>query len=164
MRCRFGVGEGTVGQSQSLVDSPERPQCLGVENLRCDARIIAEPVGEIAMASRVVEIDGLLKMVMGAGKVAEMKAGEAGNAVCDHCLGAIRPRRGLAQEKLGYFARRCGFAAIKVPDPKAVIGGKPFRGVFLPARQFAGARKGRTGLRRLLPLGPDQRIAEADLE
>jgi hypothetical protein len=39
-----------------------------------------------------------------------------------------------------------------MPTPKTVIGGEPFRGVFLPARQFAGARiafrqRGEEGLR-----------------
>src|SRR6516164_4109477 len=111
------------------------------------------------MARLVVELDGLLKMVMGAGKVAEVKAGGAGNAVSDQGLGAIGPGRGFAQEELGYFTRRCGFAAREVPDPETVIGGEPFRGVFLPARQFAGARKGSTGFRRLIPLGPDQGVA-----
>ena len=143
MRCRLGVGEGAVGKPQSLVDSTEHPQCEGVDNLRCGAGILAEPVGEIAMARLVVELDGLLKMVMGAGKVAEIKAGEAGNAVRDQGLGTIRPGRGFAQEKLRHFAHRCGFAAVQMPGPKTVIGGEPFRGVFLPARQFAGARKGR---------------------
>src|SRR6516165_8725635 len=56
------------------------------------------------------------------------------------------------------------FAAVKVPGPKTVIGRESFRGVFLPVRQFAGPRKGRTGFRRVISLGPDQRIAEADLE
>jgi hypothetical protein len=78
------------------------------------------------MARRVVELDGLLKMVMGAGKVAEIKAGLAGNAVCDHSLGAIRPGRRFAQEELGHFAHRCGLAAVQMPHPKTVIGGEPF--------------------------------------
>ena len=82
----------------------------------------------------------------------------------DQDLGAIRQGRCFAQEKLGHFARRCGFASIKVPDPKTVIGGEPFRDIFFPACQFAGALKGGTRLRRLMSLGPDQRIAEADLE
>src|SRR6516164_10229478 len=116
------------------------------------------------MARLVVEFDGLLKMVMGAGKVAEVKAGGAEVAVSDQGLGAIRTGRGFAQEKLGHFAERYGFAAVHMPHPKAVIGGEPFRDVFRLARQFAGARKGGTGFRRLKPLDPDQRIAEADLE
>ena len=82
---------------------------------------------------------------MGGGKVAEMKAGGAGNAVRDQGLGTIWPRGGFVQEKLGHFAHRRGFAAIKVPEPNTVIGGEPFRGVFFPACQFAGARKGRAG-------------------
>ena len=121
---------------------------------------MAEPAGEIAMARRDVELDGLPKMLMSAGKIAEIKAGGAGNAVRDQSLGAIRLRRGFTQEQLRHFAERCGFAATKVPDPKTVIGGKSFRGVFRPARQFTGARKGRAGFRRM-SLGPDQRIAEA---
>ena len=76
---------------------------------------------------------------------------------------AIRPGRGFAQEKLGYFAQRCRFAAGEMPRPKTIIGGEPFRDVFHPARQFAGARKGRARFRRLMSLGPDQRIAEAGL-
>ena len=80
----------------------------------------------------------------------------------DEGLGAIGPGRGFAQEELGHFAHRRGFAAIKVPEPKTVISGEPFRGVFLPACQFAGARKGGTGFRRV-SLGPHQRIAEARL-
>src|SRR6516162_8630821 len=163
MRCRLGVGEGAVGKAQSLVDSSEHPQRDGIKGFRCDAGIRAEPVGEIAMACRVVELDGLLKMVMSTGKVAEMKASHAGNAVSDYRLGAIRPGRDFAQEKLHDFAHRCRFAAVEVPEPETVIGGEPFRGVFYPVRHFAGARKGGTGFRRLLSLGPDQRIAEACL-
>jgi len=51
-----------------------------------------------------------------------------------------------------------------VSDPKTVIGGEPFRGVLFPACQFAGARKGRARFRRLMSLGPNQRIAEACLQ
>src|SRR6516225_3078542 len=116
------------------------------------------------MARLVVEFDGLLKMVMGAGKVAEVKTGGAGNAVRDQGLGATRPGRGFAQEKLRHFAQRYGFAAVHMPDPKAEIGGKPFRDVFRLARQLEGARKGGTGFRRLISLDPEERIAEADLE
>src|SRR6516162_3075000 len=163
MRRRLGIGQGTVGKVQSLVDSPEHPQRQGIENLRSGARIIAEPIGEIAMASRVVEIDGLLKMLVGAGKVAEIKAGVAGSAVRDQGLGTIRPSRRFAEEKLRYFAHRSGFAAGQMPRKKTVIGGETLRGVCLVTRQFAGARKGRARLRRLLSLGPDQRIAEARL-
>jgi hypothetical protein len=161
MRCRLGVGEGAVGKAQRLVDSPEHPQC--VPNLRCGTGILAEPVDEIGIVRLVVERDGLRKMVMGAGKVAEIKAGLTGNAVCNHRLGTIRPGPGLAQEQLGHLVRRCGFAAGQMPDPKTVIGGKPFRRVFHLARQFAGARKGRARFRRLMSLGPEQRIAEARL-
>src|SRR5215831_567061 len=115
------------------------------------------------MARSVVELETLLIMVMSAGIVAEIKAGGAEVALRDHNLGTIRPGRGFAQEKLRHFAHRCGFAACEVPDPETVIGGETLRGVFHPARQFAGARKGRARFRRLISLGPDQRIAEARL-
>src|SRR5262249_54152486 len=72
VRRRFRIGEGAVGKAQRIVDSTEHPQCEGVQNLRYGARIMAEPVGEIAMACLIVELDGLLKMVMSAGKVAEI--------------------------------------------------------------------------------------------
>src|SRR5215472_15364590 len=84
------------------------------------------------MARLVVELDGLLKMVMGAGKFAELKASAAANAVRDQGLGTIRPGRGFAQKKLRDFAHRCRFAATQMPAPKTVIGGEPFRGVFHP--------------------------------
>src|SRR5215469_6792980 len=113
---------------------------------------MAEPVGEIAMARLVVELDALPKMVMGAGKIAEVKAGDGGNAVRDRGLGTIRLGRSFVQEKLGHFAQRCGFAASQMPHPEAVIGGKPVRGVLHAVRQFAGARKGGTRFRRLLSL------------
>jgi hypothetical protein len=96
MRCRFGIGEGLVGKPQSFVDSTEHPQCESVENLRCGARIRAEPVGETAMARLVVDFDALLEMVMGAGKIAEIPAGGAGDAVRDHGLGVIGPGCGFA--------------------------------------------------------------------
>jgi hypothetical protein len=163
MRCRFCVGEGAVGKRQNLVDSTKRPQCDGVPNLRCGTGIHTEPVREIAMACRVVQLDGLPKMIMGAGKVAEIPTGLAGNAVRDQGLGTIRPGRRFAQEKLGHFTQRCGFGAGKIPDPKTVIGGEPFRGVFDPARQFAGARQGRRRFRRLISLDIDQRTAEGGL-
>jgi hypothetical protein len=124
---------------------------------------VAEPVGEIAMPCLVVEFDTLLKMLTGVDKVAEIKAGGAENTVRDQGLGAIRPGRGVAQEKLGHFAHRPGFAAVEMARPKTVIGGEPFRGVFHPVRQFAGPRKGGGGLRCVMSLGPDQRIAEAGL-
>jgi predicted ATPase len=63
------------------------------------------------MAHRVVQFDGLLKMVVGTGKVAEIKADGAGNAVRDHGLGTIRLGRGFAQEELRHFAHRCGLLA-----------------------------------------------------
>ena len=40
----------------------------------CGAGITPEPVGEIGVACLIVELDGLLKMVMGAGEVAEIKS------------------------------------------------------------------------------------------
>ena len=105
-----------------------------------------------------------LKMLMGTGKIAEMKAGGAGNAVSDQGLRAIGLRCGFAQEKLCDFAHRCRFAAGEMPDPKTVIGGEPLRRVLDAARQFAGAREGSARFRRLMSPRPDQRIAEADLE
>src|SRR6516164_11106357 len=95
VRCGPGVGEGAVDKAQRIVDLTKNPQRKGVENLRCGTGIRAEPVREIGMARLVVELDGLLKMVMGAAKVAEIKAGDAGNAVRDQGLGAIRPGRGF---------------------------------------------------------------------
>ena len=154
MRCRLGVAEGAVGKAQSLVDLSKNPQCDGVPNLRCGARIMAEPVGEIGMARLVIELDGFLKMAMSAGVIAEIPTGGTGSAVCDHSLRAIRLGRGFAQEKLGHFAHRCGFATGEMPHPKTEICGEPLRGVFLPAGQFAGARKGGTGFRRVIPFGP----------
>jgi hypothetical protein len=67
MGCRLGVGEGTVGKRQSLVDSPEHPPRGGIKNFCDDAGIRAEPVGEISVQRRIVELDGLLKMLMRAG-------------------------------------------------------------------------------------------------
>ena len=163
MRRSLGVGEGTIGKRQSLVDPPEHPQYEGVEDLRCGAGIPGEPVGEIAMARLVVECDSLLKMVMGAGKISQIPAGVAANAMSDQGLGAIRLRCGFAQEKFCHFARRGMFATGEVPHKKTEIGGEPLRRVFDPARQFAGARKRRTGFRRRHSLDPDQRIAEAGL-
>jgi hypothetical protein len=163
MRCGRGVGEGAVGKAQRTVDSPEHPQRDCIKGFRCGAGIPSEPVGEIGMVRRVVELDGLLKVLMGAGKVAEIKAGLAGNAVRDHSLGTIGPGCGFAQEKLGQFAHRCRFAAVQMPHPKAVIGGKSLRRVLHLARQFAGALEGRARFRRRKSLGPDQRIAKAGL-
>jgi hypothetical protein len=73
MRRRLGIGEGAVDEAQSFVDFPEHPQREGIIGFRCGARILAESVREIGMARLVVELDGLLKMVMRAGKVAEIK-------------------------------------------------------------------------------------------
>jgi hypothetical protein len=163
MRCRLGVGEGAVGKPQSLIDSTEHPQCEGVTNLRPGAGIPAEPFGEISMARLVVEIQSFLKMLMCVSKIAEIKAGEAGNAMCDRSLEAIRPSGRFAQETLRHFAHRCRFAAGQMPRPKTEIGGKPFRGGFHPVRQFAGAGEGGTSFRRRISLGREQRIAEAGL-
>ena len=74
------------------------------------------------MPRRVVELETLLIMVMSAGKVAEIKAGDAGNGVRDRSLRRIRAGRGFAQEKLGHFEHRCGFAAVVVTRPKTIIG------------------------------------------
>jgi hypothetical protein len=115
MRCRLGVNEGAVGKSQSLIDLTEHPQCEGVGNLTPGPRILAEPVGEIAMARPVVELQSLLKMVAGAGKVAEIPAGEAEIAVRDQGLGTIWPGQRFVQGKLRQFAQRCGFAAVQMP-------------------------------------------------
>jgi hypothetical protein len=43
------------------------------------------------MARLVVELNAFLKLLMGAGNVAEIQTGEAGNVVSDQGLGAIRP-------------------------------------------------------------------------
>src|SRR5215469_5281460 len=83
------------------------------------------------MARRIVELDGFLKMLMGAGKIAELKAIAAGNAVRDQGLGTVRPGRGFAQEKLRHFVHRSRFAPAQMPAPKTVVGGEPFRGVAL---------------------------------
>src|ERR1700751_3343784 len=107
------------------------------------------------MALRVVELDGLVKMVVGADEVAEINAGVAGNAVRDQGLRMIWPSRRFAQEKLGHLAHRCRFAAVQMRPPKTVIGGETLRGVYLPARQFAEAREGRAHFRRLISLGPE---------
>jgi hypothetical protein len=96
MRYRLGVRERAVGKAQSLVDSTEHPQCEGIENLRYDAGIRAESVGEVAVACLIVEFGRLPKMVMGAGKIAEIPAGGAGDAVRDHGLGVIGPGCGFA--------------------------------------------------------------------
>src|SRR6516165_6046136 len=124
---------------------------------------MAEAVGEIGVPRPGPEFEGLLKMLMGASKVAEIPVGDAGSAVRDQGLGAIRPSHGFAQEKLRHFARWCGFVACNVPEPDPIICRKPFRRVFYSVRQFAGARKGGTRFRRVISLGPDQRIAEAGL-
>jgi len=115
------------------------------------------------MARLVIELDGFVKMLMGTGEVAELKAGVAGNAMTDQGLGAIRLGRGFAQEKLRHLAHRCGFAAVQVPAPNTPIGGETLRRIFHLARQFAGAREGRGGSRRSEPLGPVQRLPVAAL-
>jgi hypothetical protein len=81
VRRELGVGEGTVGKREGFVDSTENPQRDGVINFRLGAGILAEPVGEIGIAGRVVKLDGLLKALVGAGKISEIKAEEAGYAV-----------------------------------------------------------------------------------
>src|SRR6516164_11631531 len=95
MACRLGVCEGAVGKAQRIVDSSEHPHCEGVQNLCRGAGILAEPVGQITMPRWVVELDGFLKMLMGGGKIAELKAIAAGNVVRDQGLGAIRLGRGV---------------------------------------------------------------------
>ena len=40
MRCRLGVGEGTVDKAQSLVDATEHPQRDGIKRFRCGARLV----------------------------------------------------------------------------------------------------------------------------
>src|SRR6201987_1905627 len=107
------------------------------------------------MARRVVELDGLVKMVVGADEVAEINAGVAGNAVRDQGLGIIWPSRRFAQEKLSHFAHRCRFAAVQMHPPETVIGGETLRSVSLPTRQFAEARESRAHFRRLISLGPE---------
>jgi hypothetical protein len=164
MRCRVGVDESAVGKARRIVDSTEHPQCEGVAKLRYDAGILAKPIGEIAMPHRVKELHRLLKMLMGSGKIAKIEAGGAESAVSHQDFGAIRPSCGLAQEQLRQLAHRLGFAAREMPHPKTKIGGEPFRGIFHLVRQFAGARKGGAGFRRLISLGPDQRVAEARLQ
>ena len=79
MGGRPGVGDGAFGKPPSLVDSPKPAQRDGIIGFRRDAVIVAESVGEIGMARLVVELDSLLKIVMSAGKVAEVKASGAGN-------------------------------------------------------------------------------------
>ena len=115
MACRLGIGEGTVGKWQSLVDPTEHPQCEGIENLRSRARIVAEPVGEIGMACLIVELDSLLEMLMGARKVTEIKAGVAGNAVSDQGLGAIG--RAVASRKKSSAISRNGAGSERFKCP-----------------------------------------------
>src|SRR5690242_2242601 len=118
----------------------------------------------MAMGCAVIEFDGLLKMVMSAGKVSEIQTGEAGTAMRDHSLRTIRPSHGFAQEQIGDFAERFRFATVQMSHPKTVISGESFRGVLHPVRQFAGTRKGGTRFRCQISLGPDQCIAEARLK
>ena len=89
------------------------------------------------MACLVVELDGLLKMLMGTGKIAELKASAAGNAVRDQPLGTIRLGRGFAQEKLGHFAHRCRFAAERFSAYYGLWVGHLTRGEPAPAREMA---------------------------
>jgi len=51
------MGEGAVGKRQGLVYSAEHPQCEGVANFRCGAGILVKPVGEVAMACLVAELE-----------------------------------------------------------------------------------------------------------
>jgi len=48
------------------------------------------------MARLIVELESFLKIVVGAGKVTEIKAGEAGGAMSDQGLGAIWPGHSFA--------------------------------------------------------------------
>jgi|SRR6516164_7162207 hypothetical protein len=112
VRRSLGVSEGAFGKRQGLVGSSEHPERDRIKDLRYGAGIVAEPIAEIGMPRLVVEFDGLLKMLMGGGKVAEIKAADAGNAVRNHSLGTIRPGHGFAQEELRDFAHWCGFAAV----------------------------------------------------
>ena len=127
MSRRSRIGEGTVGKPQSLVNSTEDPQRDGVIDFCCGAGILAETVGKIAVPRWVVKFDSLLKMIMSAGEVAEINARIAASAVRDQGLGEIGPGRGLAQEQLGRFSHRRGFAARIVRRPKTEISGEPFR-------------------------------------
>ena len=74
MRCRFGIGESEVGKAQSLVNFPEHPQRKGIIYFRVAAGIVTKPIGEIAGACLVVKFDGLPRMLLGAGKIAEQKS------------------------------------------------------------------------------------------
>jgi hypothetical protein len=134
MPCRPGVGDGTVGKRQRLIDSAKHPKRDSIENFRGGARILAEPIGKIAMPFPAVEIDRLLKMIMGSSEVAEIPAGDAGNTMSDQSLGVTRPGVRFAQEQLRHVAHRHPFAAREMPHPKTVIGGQPFRQVFDAAR------------------------------
>ena len=53
----FGAIESAFGKRQRIIDLTKNPQCKSVANLRCDAVILAELVGEVAMARLVVEFD-----------------------------------------------------------------------------------------------------------
>ena len=141
------VGKGVpplVGRYRSPVrryragKAARRDHAPGARSLRYEPNVRPRIARHSAIAPRrarhrrVVEcpepntggVDCPLMMVMSAGKIAEIKAGLAGNAVRDQAIG---PGRGFAQEELGHFAQRCGFAAGRMPDAKTVIGGEPFR-------------------------------------
>src|ERR1700745_2984852 len=96
VRCRGSIGESEVGKTQSLVDLPEHPLRKGIIYFRVAAGIVTKPIGEIAGARLVVKFDGLPRMLLGTGTIAEEKAGDAGYAVRDHGLGTIRPDRRFA--------------------------------------------------------------------
>ena len=67
-----------------------------------------------------------------------------------------RSHRQKIQETCAFPLTRGGI----FPSPKDRNRREPFCGVFRPARQFAGARKDRACFRRVISLGPDQRVAE----
>ncbi len=103
-------------------------------------------------------------MIVGGGKVAEIPAVVAGHAVRDRASGNPAgqwPRAGSSA------VSRIGAASPRVPAPQTVIGGEAFRRVFAPGspiRRERGRLEGRAGFGRLMPFGPDQRVAEAGLK
>ena len=96
---RFSVGERTVGYAQGFVGSAKNPLRDGVPHLCRGQRILAEPVGEIAMQRPVVDRDRFSKVLVGGDKVAEVPAGDAGNAVCNLSLRANPAGRSLRAGK-----------------------------------------------------------------